>query len=94
MLGLKALQELSLLAVFSLFRDSLKVDLYFQELSEDQRQEMGLELGTPTTDGSHDTYNSCSKLVGLICRGMSEKHFAETPLPLNISTKKFKACQH
>ena len=88
------LKELSLLAVFSLFRDSLKVDLYFQELSEDQRQEMGLELGTPTTGGSHSTYNSCSKLVGLICRGMSEKHFAETLLPLNVSTKKSKACQH
>ena len=94
MLGLKALKELSLLAVFSLFRDSLKVDLYFQELSEDQRQEMGLELGTPTTGGSHSTYNSCSKLVGLIYKSMSEKHYAETPLPLNISTKKFKACQH
>jgi hypothetical protein len=55
---------------------------------------MGLEFGTPTTGESHSANNSCSKLFGLICRGMSEKHPAETPFLLSISTKKFKACQH
>ena len=62
--------------------------------SKTGNEAMGLELGTPTTGESHSTCNSCSKLVGLIYRGMSEKHFAETPLPLNVSTKKSKACQH